>query len=141
MTELATRRSSPPAERGDDGDCALGTVVYGLYLAAPLTLGLSGLAGSLLALRRRDRAGPLAASHFRFQVWTFWAAAFAVGAGALWALLGGVQTTGTGDNDGAWLALSGLALCAGAGLAYLGATVYGLARLLSRSPVGRFFSR
>ena len=140
MTELAARPSSAPAQR-ENADRAVGTLVYGLYLAAPLTFGLSGLGGSVVALRRRSQAGPLAGSHFRFQVWTFWSAVFAVGAGALWAVLGGVQTTGTGDGDGAWLALSGLALCGAAGVGYLAATVYGLSRLLSRSPVGRFLSR
>ena len=140
MSDLATRTARTPAAR-EDADRTAGTLVYGLYLAAPLTLGLSGLAGSLVALRRRHEAGPLGSSHFRYQLWTFWSAAFALIAGGLWALLGGVQTTGTGDGDGAWLALSGLALCVIAGVGYLGATVYGLARLLSRSPVGRFFSR
>ena len=140
MSELATRPPSLPAEQ-DKADRTAGALVYGLYLAAPLTLGLSGLAGSLVALRRRHQAGPLGGSHFRYQLWTFWTAAFAVAAGALWALLGGVQTTGTGDGDAGWLARSGVALAAGAGVAYLGATVYGLARLLSRSPVGRFLSR
>ena len=140
MTELATRPSPLPAER-ENADRTAGVLVYGLYLAAPLTFGLSGLAGSLVALRRRQAAAPLAASHHRFQLWTFWTAAFAIGAGLLWALLGGVQTTGTGDGDGAWLALSGVALAGAAGVGYLGATVYGLARLLSRSPIGRFLSR
>ncbi|HEX8569003.1 MAG TPA: hypothetical protein VF699_03645 [Caulobacteraceae bacterium] len=129
-----------PAER-ENADRAAGTLVYGLYLAAPVTFGLTGLAGAVMAARRRDRAGPVAATHFRFQLWTFWGAVLAVAAGALWALLGGAQTTGTGDGDGAWLALAGLALCAGAGVGYLAATVYGLSRLLSRSPVGRFLSR
>ena len=140
MSELATRPPQVPAER-ENADRTAGTLVYGLYLAAPLTLGLSGLAGALVASRRRDQAGPVAASHFRFQLWTFWAAVFAAAAGALWVLLGGAQTTGTGDGDGAWLAVSGVVLCAGAGVGYLAATVYGLSRLLSRSPVGRFFSR
>ena len=115
--------------------------MYGLYLAAPVTFGLSALGGMVLATRRRPQAAPVAATHFRFQMWTFWAAVFALGAGGLWALLGGAQTTGTGDGDGAWLALAGLGLCAAAGVGYLAATVYGLSRLLSRSPVGRFLSR
>ena len=106
-----------------------------------MTFGLTGIAGMVLAARRRDQAEPVAATHFRFQLWTFWGAVLAAAAGGLWALLGGAQTTGTGDGDGAWLALAGLALCGAAGVGYLAATVYGLGRLLSRSPVGRFLSR
>ena len=140
MTALAPRPPNLPAQR-ENADRAAGTLVYGLYLAAPVTFGLSGLAGSFVALRRRHDAGPVAGSHFRYQLWTFWTAVFALGAGALWAVLGGVQTTGTGDGDGAWLALSGLALCGAAGVGYLAATVYGLARLLSRSPIRRFLGR
>ena len=106
-----------------------------------MTFGLSALGGMVVAARRREQAAPVAATHFRFQLWTFWGAALALAAGALWAFLGGAQTTGTGDSDGAWLALAGLGLCAAAGVGYLAATVYGLSRLLSRSPVGRFLGR
>jgi uncharacterized membrane protein len=140
LSELAPRKPNLPAQR-ENTDHALGTMVYGLYLAAPLTLGVSGLAGALVAGKRKGEADPVAASHYRYQLWTFGAAAFAIAAGGLWALLGGVGSVGGRGGDDAWLALSGLALSGTAGLAYLAATVYGLSRILSRSPIGRLVSR
>ena len=140
MSELAPRQTTVPAVR-ENADRTLGTMVYGLYLAAPLTLGLSAVGGMLLAAKRRERADPVAASHYRFQLWTFWAAVFAAVAGGLWVLLGGARATGAGDGDAAWLAVAGGVLCLVAGVGYVAANVYGLARLLSRSPIGRFFDR
>ena len=140
MSELAPRPSALLAER-ENADRTLGALVYGLYLAAPLTLGLSGLLGAVVAAKRRDQAGSVAASHFRFQLWTFGAAAFAVAAGRLWVLLGGAGSMAVGGGDGAWLALAGAALSGSAVVGYLAASAWGLSRLLSRLPIGRLFNR
>jgi uncharacterized membrane protein len=48
-------------------------VVYGLYLAALLCVGLSGIAGVILAYVKRDDArGTIWHSHFENAIQTFW---------------------------------------------------------------------
>jgi uncharacterized membrane protein len=140
VSDLAHRPPTLPAQR-EDADRTVGTLVYAAYLASPLTLGVSALVGALVAAGRRDQAGPVAASHFRFQVWTFWLAAGAVAAGALWFTLGGVHALAANRGDGGWLAIAGAALCGAAAVGYLGASLYGLSRLMARSPVGRLLGR
>lgn len=54
-------------------DRTLPAVVYGLYLLG-LVNGLTILVGLVLAYMNRDNAGPKMASHYRFQIRTFWIA-------------------------------------------------------------------
>ena len=52
-------------------DRTLPAVVYGLYLLG-LVNGLTILIGLVIAYMNRDNAGPKMASHYRFQLRTFW---------------------------------------------------------------------
>ena len=141
MSDLVPRpETTPPAVR-ERADRTAGATVYGLYLVAPLLLGLPAVAGMLMAASRKDRADPVTASHFRFQVWTFWAAVGAGFTGLLWFMLGGVGTLSPASSDSGWLAFAGFGLWVAAGLGYVAATIYGLSRLASRSPIGRLFRR
>ena len=50
----------------------LPAVVYGLYLLAFATAGVSGLIGLIIAYAQRGGASPRAATHYTFQIRTFW---------------------------------------------------------------------
>ncbi|WP_309644254.1 hypothetical protein [Phenylobacterium sp.] len=54
-------------------DRTLPAVVYGLYLLG-LVNGLTILVGLVIAYMNRDTASPNMASHYRFQIRTFWLA-------------------------------------------------------------------
>lgn len=54
-------------------DRTLPTVVYALYLLG-LINGLTVFIGLIVAYANRDRAGPAMASHYTFQIRTFWIA-------------------------------------------------------------------
>ena len=140
MSDLVPSRSALPAVR-EATDRNMGLAVYSLYIAAPLLLGLPALGGMLLAASRKDGADPVAAGHFRFQMWTFWVTVAALAAGGLWVSLGGVGALAPTRTEGAWLAIAGGGLWIAAGVGYLAASLYGLVRLASRSPIGRLFSR
>ena len=58
-------------------------VVYGLYLLG-LANGLTILIGLIIAYANRSGAGPIMASHYTFQIRTFW---LAIG----WFVIGGVM--------------------------------------------------
>lgn len=47
-------------------------VIYGLYLFALFTGGLSLILGVIMAYALRGEAGPIARSHYIFQIRTFW---------------------------------------------------------------------
>ncbi len=60
----------PPALASDDK--VMPMVVYGLFLAGLITAGLTSLVGVVLAYNHRRTAGERAASHYIFQIRTFW---------------------------------------------------------------------
>ena len=62
----------PPAPTATPSeDRTLPAVVYGLYLLG-LANGLTILIGLIIAYANRDGAGPMMASHYTFQIRTFW---------------------------------------------------------------------
>ena len=67
-------QSSSPATVASGGDTrTLVIIVYGLYLAALLCFGLSGIAGVILAYIKRDDAkGTIWESHFENAIHAFW---------------------------------------------------------------------
>lgn len=136
MTDLVPRYADPDLDAHDPeaGERATGLVIYGLYLAAPLTVGVTGLVGLLMAASRSKRAGRRLASHFRYQVWTFGSAFGAATAGGLWAVLGGVASVSS--RTGGDLALAGGALAAASGIGFMAASIFGLTRLASHEPIG-----
>ncbi len=138
MSDLVRRNDTLPAQR-EESERSLGLANYGLMLAAPITLGVTGLVAVMLAGSRKERAGEVAGSHFRFQLWTFGTAFFLACLGGLWFMLGAAGALAPERTDAGWLAVAGGALWSVAGIGYLGATVYGMARLIGRSPVGRLF--
>lgn len=137
MTDLIQRPSQLPdrADRAERSDRRAAQAVYWLYLAAPFSAGITGLVGVLMASGRRARAGATAASHFRFQTWTFGASAGAALTGGLWAALGGMATVA--DRTGGDLVLAGAALAATSGIGFMGASLFGLGKAASGDPIGR----
>jgi uncharacterized membrane protein len=136
MTELAPRprdRTAPAVRDPDQREHAVNLAVYGLYLASPLTLGLSALGGAVIAGTRRKGAGRVSGTHYRWQLWSFWAALGAAAAGGLWFALGGLSSVGGTGGD---LAIAGVALSIAAGVGFLAASVYGLLRASSHAPIG-----
>lgn len=63
-------------------DLALVLVVHGLFIASLLGFAPAAIVGLIIALVARESAGPIARSHYRFQIRTFWIGLLA------WALTG-----------------------------------------------------
>ena len=74
---------APPRSRDQDA----AKLVYILYFAG-FFLPICALAGLILAYVKRDGAGPVARSHFDFQIRTFWMGLlWMIAAVALWIVL------------------------------------------------------
>ena len=141
MTELAPRTAPPrlPDLRDPDArEHALNMTVYGLFLVSPLTLGLSALGGAVIAGTRRKGAGRVSRSHYRWQLWSFWATVGASLAGALWFALGATSSSATATTTrvGGDLAVLGMVLWGAALVGFLVASVYGLLRAGAHAPIG-----
>ena len=95
-------------------------VSYGLLIVAPFTLGTLALAAMAIAYLRRKQAGPLARSHFDYQIRSFWTDISLVGLGALFG--GAAVATG----GGAVLGFFGITLPQGLSTNGLGWTTIGL---------------
>lgn len=135
MTDLIRRPADHLPTREERGDRNAALTVYWLYLGAPFTAGITGLVGALIASGRRSRAGTLASTHFRHQVWTFGAATGAALTGGFWAAVGGLATVA--DRTGGDLVLAGAALSATAGIGFVASTIFGLTRVSGGEPIGR----
>ena len=53
-------------------DLTLVLVVHGLFLASLLGFAPAAIVGLIMAVVAREAAGPIARSHYRFQIRTFW---------------------------------------------------------------------
>lgn len=133
LTDLIQRPSNLP-ELTEKAERSTALVIYGLYLAAPFSIGITGLIGALMASGRRVRASALSRTHFRFQVWSFWAATGAVVTGGFWGALGGLASVS--NRTGGDLALAGGALAAAAGVGFIASTLFGLSRIAGWEPIG-----
>lgn len=69
------------------GSSAIPTVVYVLYLVAAFT-GVPWLVGLILAYVARDEADEVAATHFQYQIRTFWLGLLYVLVGAATMVIG-----------------------------------------------------
>ena len=78
MTQVGPHEPRPPAV----SNSTLAVIVYVLYFAAYFT-GLTALLGVIIAHVQVNAAEPVLASHYRFQIRTFWI-------GLLYAIIGGV---------------------------------------------------
>lgn len=138
MTNLVPRTSVPDRYERDpeQAERNAGMLIYTLYLVAPLTAGISGLGGLLMAASRSKRGGSRLATHFRYQVWTFGSALGAAMAGGLWAALGGIASLADRTGGGGELLLAGMSLAALSGVGFMAATLFGLSRLASHEPIG-----
>ena len=123
-------------DRRDRRERHAGYAVYWMYLVSPLSGGVTALVGLLMASARAAEAGEVAASHFRFQVRAFWGAFLAALTGGAWAAIGGIASVGGAEGGGA-LALAGAGLAAASGVGFMAASILGLSRLVSRTPMGR----
>ena len=128
---LAVRR-----ERQERSERHAGYAVYWLYLTAPFSLGVTALVGLLMAASRGPDAAPLNATHFRFQVGTFWGSFLGALTGGAWAAIGGIAAVAQ-QAGGAELALAGGGLAALSGIGFYAASLLGLTRLSAREPMGR----
>ena len=128
---LAERR-----RRRERGERQAGYAVYWMYLVSPFSLGVTTLIGLLMAASRAPDATPVNASHFRFQVGTFWGSFLGALTGGAWAALGGIASV-AGHASGGELALTGAALAALSGAGFYAASLLGLTRLSAREPMGR----
>ena len=71
MTDAAPQPAVPMTASDDTRTLAI--IVYGLYLGALFCVGLSGIAGVILAYIKRDDAkGTIWHSHFENAIHTFW---------------------------------------------------------------------
>jgi uncharacterized membrane protein len=59
-----------PEPRGPDTDIPL--IIYILYFVAYFTGGITAIIGVIMAHVQMDSADPLVATHYRFQIRTFW---------------------------------------------------------------------
>ena len=67
MTETPSPSPQPSPGREMDGP----KLVYILYFIS-LVVGVTGIAGVIVAYLKRGEAGPAATSHYTFQIRTFW---------------------------------------------------------------------
>lgn len=91
MSDVSPPPAAPVAAAPIDDTRTLVIVVYGLYLAALLCVGLSGIAGVILAyVKRDDTRGTIWHSHFENAIQTFWAwfGLSVIGVLTLWLFIG-----------------------------------------------------
>ena len=129
---LAVRR-----ERRERSERHAGYAVYWLYLTSPFSLGITGLIGLLMAASNAPTAAPVNASHFRFQVGTFWGSFLGMLTGGAWATIGGIASVADAASGGGALALAGGGLAILSGVGFYAASLLGLTRLSTREPMGR----
>ena len=71
MSEPATT-TTPPRPATTTDERVFPGIVYGLYILSFFTVWFSALIGVIAAYVMRDRAGPVARSHYDFLISTFW---------------------------------------------------------------------
>ena len=72
MTDPYRYGTPPPSMIAQSDDKTMPIVVYALFLAGYFTGGLSPIVGVIVAYVSKGSAQPLSASHFDFQIRTFW---------------------------------------------------------------------
>lgn len=73
MADISPQPPMPVAVSSGDDTRTLAIIVYGLYLGALFCVGLSGIAGVILAYIKRDDAkGTIWESHFENAIHAFW---------------------------------------------------------------------
>lgn len=77
MTDAPLHSQMPPPAQSHSEEMTLPIVVYALYLAGFFTGGLTALIGLIMAYVLKSDAGPRAASHYVFEINTFWLATLA----------------------------------------------------------------
>jgi uncharacterized membrane protein len=123
-------------QRRERSERHAGYAIYWLFLTAPFSLGVTAVVGLLMAASQAPAAAPLNASHFRFQVGTFWGSFLGALTGGAWATIGGIASV-SGDPAGGALALAGAGLAVLSGMGFYAASLFGLTRLSAREPMGR----
>ena len=92
MTETHTARDQidlTPGAAADTDARTMVLIIYGLFLAGLLTAGVTSIVGVVLAYMGRSSAPTWAATHYTYQIRTFWLtilAALALGAFAVLAV-------------------------------------------------------
>jgi uncharacterized membrane protein len=106
-------------------DLTLPMIVYGLYLLALPTGGLSLIAGLILAYAQQGGAGPAARSHYDFAIRTFWLGLVGFIAGAAVCVIGALLMV---VLIGFPILLVGALMLAGAKLWYVVRCILGIAK-------------
>lgn len=149
MTDYA--RTPPPPPTNEDRTMAI--IVHALLLAGMLTSGVTSIVGVVLAYVKRDSPDPVAASHHRYAIGTFWIGFWGTLISIL-VMIGGAITMAVGagtSGDPDWSTVAsppafvvGIVLMVLGGLAILGVhiwvlirSVFGLIRLSDGRPIGR----
>jgi uncharacterized membrane protein len=91
MTDISPQPAAPIAQPSSADTRTLAIIVYLLYLGAVLCVGLSGVAGVVLAYIKRDETrGTLWESHFENAIHAFWVwfGLCAIGVLTAWFLVG-----------------------------------------------------
>jgi uncharacterized membrane protein len=133
MSDTAPVNAAPPPYAGLREDRLMPAVVYGLYLIGVGHLTI--IIGLLIAYSCRGGAGPVAASHYNYQIRTFWLSIW-------WFIIGvGLVVVGTVLSITIILALigvpmiiAGCAICGFVWLYVIIRAVIGLVHLLQDEP-------
>ena len=72
MSEPATTTATPPPPASSTDERVWPGIIYGLYILSFFTVWFTALIGVVMAYVMRDRAGPVARSHYDFLISTFW---------------------------------------------------------------------
>ena len=85
MSEQNMSPASPSPVAGNNGDSSIANVIYILYLVG-IAVGITSVVGVIMAYVNKTDAPAWLASHYRFQIRTFWI-------GMLYGLVGSLLTT------------------------------------------------
>ena len=114
-------------------DRAMPAVVYALYILG-LFHGLTLFVGLILAYVMKSSAGPNNASHYDYQIRTFWVALIVGVVGAGVALVGGFLSI---ILVGIPILFAGVVICGGAWLWAMIRCIVGAVRLAEGQPIAR----
>jgi uncharacterized membrane protein len=129
MSDATPATAVPPPATGVREDRIMPAVVYGLYLVG---VGhFTVLIGLLIAYACRGSAGPVAASHYTYQVRTFWLSIWWFVVGVILCIVGGILSI---ILIGIPILGLGIAICSGVWLYVVVRALIGLVYLAQGEP-------
>jgi uncharacterized membrane protein len=134
MSDLAPVSTNPVQPTAATDDRVLPIVVYVLYLVGLGTGGLTAVAGLIIAYLSREKATPLLASHYTFQIYTFWLSLAWLAGGVGLLIVGGVFSV---ILIGIPFAILGGLICALVGVWFAIRCIVGLVYIAQSQPYPR----